>query len=195
MESRITHTHNHQTYTLQPIYLTPQRIDFQQLRPFLHQSALIFSSCGPFYSLPQPHPTPLQVITTREREGCLKGHRAKQNGRVRYTNSVTYECAIALKYFISFVHCLAASTVTTLLPKVIFTPSVEPNLCLPRARPHLLSPKSPFWPYGTHPFFPHAQTSSILSDPHYLCGSDPFLFQLSYAPLRLSSHIIISKKL
>ena len=46
---------------------------------------------------------------------------------------------------------------------------------------HLLSPQTPFWPYGTHPFFPHAQTIAILFDP--LCSLTPFIFQLSYAPL------------
>ena len=29
---------------------------------------------------------------------------------------------------------------------------------------HLLLPSTPFWPYGTHPFFPHSQNISKLSD-------------------------------
>ena len=43
---------------------------------------------------------------------------------------------------------------------------------------HLLPPSTPFWPYGSHPFFPHAQTISILSD--LLYSLTHFLFQLSY---------------
>ena len=46
---------------------------------------------------------------------------------------------------------------------------------------HLLSPSILFWPYDTHPFFPHAQTISILSDLLYLLTL--FIFQHSYAPL------------
>ena len=38
----------------------------------------------------------------------------------------------------------------------------------------LLPSTTPFWPYGTHPFFPHAQTISILSD--LLYSQIPFLF-------------------
>ena len=44
---------------------------------------------------------------------------------------------------------------------------------------HLLPTSTPFWPYDTHPFFPHAQTISILSD--LLYAPTPFQFQLSYA--------------
>ena len=46
---------------------------------------------------------------------------------------------------------------------------------------HLLPTSTPFQTYGTHPFFPHAQTISILSVMLY--SLTPFLFQLSNAPL------------
>ena len=46
---------------------------------------------------------------------------------------------------------------------------------------HLLPPSTPFRSYGTHPFYPHAHTISILTD--LLYSLTPFLFQLSYAPL------------
>ena len=49
---------------------------------------------------------------------------------------------------------------------------------------HLLPPSTPFWPYATHTFFPHAQTISILSD--LLYSFTPFLFQLSY----VTEHIV-----
>ena len=81
--------------------------------------------------------------------------------------------------------CRAASTVVatprlSLLPKAIFTPSIQPNLCLPRTRPPL-PPSTPFWSYGIHLFFPHAQTISILSDLLYslICFSIPALLRTS----------------
>ena len=46
---------------------------------------------------------------------------------------------------------------------------------------HWLRLSISFWPYGTHPFFPHAQTISILSD--LLYSLTPFLFQLFYMHL------------
>ena len=49
-------------------------------------------------------------------------------------------------------------------PQATFTPSIQRNLGLPRTRPWLISQSIPFWPYGTHPVFPQAQTISILSD-------------------------------
>ena len=47
---------------------------------------------------------------------------------------------------------------------------------------HLLLPSTTFWLYGTHTFFPHTQIISILSASLY--SLIPFIFQLSYAPLR-----------
>ena len=55
---------------------------------------------------------------------------------------------------------------------------------------HLLPPSTPFWPYGTHPFFTHALTISILSD--LLYSLTPFLFQL--ALLRTTSFITLSNR-
>ena len=52
---------------------------------------------------------------------------------------------------------------------------------------HLLPPSTPFWPYGTHPFFPHAQTISILSDLLYLLT--PFLLQLSWSSTKLELYL------
>ena len=54
-------------------------------------------------------------------------------------NSFSYICTRALHAFRSFAHCRAASTVTPLLPKATFTPSIQPNLRLPRTRPPLTS--------------------------------------------------------
>ena len=41
---------------------------------------------------------------------------------------------MALQSFLSFAHCSAASAVIPLLPKATFTPSIQPNLSLPRTR-------------------------------------------------------------
>ena len=46
---------------------------------------------------------------------------------------------------------------------------------------HLLPTSTAFWPHGNHPFLPHAQTTSILSDS--LGSLTSFLFLLSYGPL------------
>ena len=164
MSSQIKHTHSHQDNPKAPI---------------LDTWALIFSRCALFVVYPNcimwRHPSPLHVITTRAWEGGSKENSAKQK-LPRETHSVTYVCTRA-----SFVHCHATSTVIPLLPKATFTLSIQPNLCLPRTRPPLTSPSTPFWPYGIHPFFPHAQTISMLSDMLY--SLTPFLIQLPYAPL------------
>ena len=54
-------------------------------------------------------------------------------------NSIIYICTRALQSFLSFTHYRTASTVIPLLPKVIFTPSVQPNIGLPRTRLPLTS--------------------------------------------------------
>ena len=54
-------------------------------------------------------------------------------------NSLSYICTRALHSFRSFAHWRAASAVIPLLPKATFTPSIQPNLGLPRTRPPLTS--------------------------------------------------------
>ena len=55
-----------------------------------------------------------------------------------------YVCTRALHSFLSFAHCRAASTIIPLLPKPTFTPSIQPNLCLPsHIRPPLTSAINP----------------------------------------------------
>ena len=96
--------------------------------------ALIFGSCALFTVYHQPYPTPLQVITTRAREGGPKEHGAKQK-RLRETHSVNMYQGSSL-----FPIIRVASAVINLLPKATFTPSIQPNLGLPRTRPPLASP-------------------------------------------------------
>ena len=87
-------------------------------------------------------------------------------------NSFSYICTGVLH---SFTHCRAERPQSFLcctpppsqhrfsLTSVYLVPAI-----------HLLPPSTHFWPYGNHPFFPHAQTIPILSDPHY--SLTPFLF-------------------
>ena len=79
------------------------------------------------------HPYPLHVTTTRAREGGPKEYKGQT--KMAAWNSFSYICTRALHSFRSFAHCRAASTVIPLLPKATFTPSIQPNLGLPRTRP------------------------------------------------------------
>ena len=54
-------------------------------------------------------------------------------------NSFNYICTRALHSFRSFAHCHSASTVISLLPKATNTPSIQPNIRLPRTNPPLTS--------------------------------------------------------
>ena len=94
----------------------------------------------------------------KAREGGPKEHRAKQKWP-REANSVTYAPGLS-----TLSHNVAQ-------PKQLFlsrpTPSIQPNLSLPRTRPPLNSAINTLLVYSTHPFVPHAQTFSILSDLTY----------------------------
>ena len=74
---------------------------------------------------------------------------------------MSYICTRALHSLVSFVHRRAASIVIPQLPKAIFTTFFKPNFGVLAL--HLLPPSTPFWPYGTHPFFPLIRTSSFLT--------------------------------
>ena len=74
-------------------------------------------------------------------------------------NLFSYNCTRAHHSFLYFAHCPLASTVIPLLPKATFTPSIQPNLDLPRTRPPLISTISTFLAIRTHPFLPHTQTA------------------------------------
>ena len=94
----------------------------------LDNRALICSSCALF----TVYPTPLQVITTRPREGGPKEQRANQKWQ-RVTHSVTYATKLS-----TLSHLRAASTVIALLPKAIFTPSIQPTSYPPSTYYYLL---------------------------------------------------------
>ena len=93
-------------------------------------------------------------------------------------NSISNICTKTLHTLLSFAHCRAASTVIPLLPKPTFTRSTQPNLCLPRTRRPLTSPPTPFWPYGTHPFF-HMPKPSPYS---LICSTRQLSFYSSSPP-------------
>ena len=126
MSSQITHTHNHQDTPLSP-YTWLLILDFQYLRPFYSLSQLHHLTA----SLPSPCANHQSTEGRSERTQC--------QAKISAWNSFSYICTRALHSFRSFAHCRAASTVFSLLPKVTFTPSIQPNLGLPRTRPPLPS--------------------------------------------------------
>ena len=142
---------------------------------------LIFSSCALFTVyhnlIIKWHPTPLQVITTRAREGGPKEHREMQKWP-RETHSVT--CTRALHSFIFFVHWRVVSSVIPLLPKATFT-HLSSHLGLPRTRPPLTTAINTLVAIRYSSILSTCQTISTISDPLY--SQTPFIFQLSYAPL------------
>ena len=85
--------------------------------------------------------------------------RTQGQAKMAAWNSFIFICIRGLHFFRSSTHWSAASTVIPLLPKDTFTLSIQHNLGLPRTRP---PPSTPFWQYGTHQFFQHGQTISIL---------------------------------
>ena len=96
------------------------------------------------------------------------------------THSVRYAPGL---YTLSYLFCIVAQHLLSFLccprPSSHHPSSLTLVYLIPAL--HLLLPSTPFWPYGTHPLFPHAQIISILHDPLY--SLTLFLFQLSYAPL------------
>ena len=191
MSSQITHTHTH-TQSSRWLYVRVVSVSSVRVSPvanILDTWALIFSSCALFTVYPnrimQRHPSPLQVITTRAQEGGPKEHSAKQKWTPEM-HSVTYVprlstlsdlSRIVVQTPPSFLCCLRPPSHH---PSSLTSVSLVPVL-------HWLRPSTPFWPFGTHQFFPHAQTISILSDLLYSLTS--FLFQLSYTHLFIPNSI------
>ena len=111
------------------------------------------------------------MITTRAREGGPKEHRAKQKWQ-RETRSVTYVPGLSTLSDLSRIntqphrHSSVAPRPPSHHPSSLTSVSLVPAF-------HLLPLPTPFWPYDTHPFFPHDQTISILSD--LLYSLTPFL--------------------
>ena len=71
----------------------------------------------------------------------MEGQSERTQGQANMAawNSFSYICTRALHAFRSLAHCRSAFGVIPLLPKATFTPSIQPNLGLPRTRPPLNS--------------------------------------------------------
>ena len=147
MSSRITRT---------------QSSNIHPLAHLLDTCALIFSLMNPFYSLSQPHHVTASHLSPGDNRRSMGGWsertQGQQNGRQKLIR--LYICTRALHSFLSFAHCRVAPTVIPLLPKATFTPSIHLTSVYLVPVLHLLPPLTPFWPYGTHPFFPHARIIS-----------------------------------
>ena len=166
MSSQIKHTHT--------------VIKIHPLAHILDTWALIFSSralCTVYPNrIMSRHPSPLHVITTRAWEGVPKEHSAKQKWP-RKTHSVTYVPGLSTLSDLSRIVGKPPPSFPCCLRPPSYHPSSLTSVSLLPV-PHWLRPSTPIWPNGTHPFFPHAQTISILSD--LLYSLTPFLFQLSW---------------
>ena len=127
--------------------------------------ALIFSSCALVTN-------PLQVMTTMARLGSQKEHFTKQEKWPCETQSVAYAPGLSLFSIFLPLSCSLHRHSSCPRPPSHHPFSPTSVYLIPILR--LLPPSTPFWPYGTHQFFPHAQTISILSD--LLYSLTPFIF-------------------
>ena len=125
------------------------------------------------------HQTFSRESTSREVDSFIVGPFDSLSQPHHATHSVTYIPGLSSPSDLS--ESIRASTVFPLLPTatlilwtILTSVSLAPAI-------HLLPPSTPFWPYGTPPFFPHPQTITIFSALSY--SLTPFLFQLSYASL------------
>ena len=66
-----------------------------------------------------------------------RSKRTQGQAKMATWNSFSYICTRALHSFRSFVHCPSACTIIPQLPMATFTPSIQPNLSLPRTCPPL----------------------------------------------------------
>ena len=124
----------------------------------LDTCTFIFRSCELFTD----YPNHIMYQSCRAWEGGPKEHKAKQKCPCE-THSVTY--VSGLSTLSDLLHIVMQSPLSLLCcpmppshrPSSLTSVSLVPTL-------HLLLPSTPFWQYGAHPFFPHAQTIAILSD-------------------------------
>ena len=107
-------------------------------------------------------------------EGCSKEHSVKQKWP-RETHSVTFVPGLST---LSGLSRIVAQPPPWLLccPRPPSHHPSNPTSVSLVPFPHWHRPPTPIWPYGTHPFFPHAQTIPTLSD--LLYSLTLFLFRL-----------------
>ena len=98
----------------------------------LDTSTLIFSSYGLFTVYPnrimQQQPTPLLVITTIAQEGSPKEHRPSKDGYIKLKHLHMHQGSPLFPIFCALSCSLHHHSS---VPKATFTPSMQPNLCLP----------------------------------------------------------------
>ena len=150
-------------------YTRHMRLDFHKLRPL--------------YSFPQRH----YVTASHPSPGDNPPERGRD---VRKNAGPCKNCSVKLKS----TYAPGLSTRSN-LSHIVSQPPPS-FLCCPSSPSHhtssltsvyhvpdlrLLPPSTPFWPYGTHPFFPHAQTISILSE-HFISTTFTFLLSALLIP-------------
>ena len=113
-------------------------IKIHPLAHILDTWALIFSSCA-LFSLSQPHHVTASLPSWYHQSMRGLYERTQGQAKMAAWNSFSYICTRALHAFRSLSQSLAAFTVIPLLPTATFTPSIQPNLGLPRTRPPLTS--------------------------------------------------------
>ena len=191
----------HQGWVVMSSQITHTIIKIHPLAHLLDTWALIFSSCSIFTVYPKRimwrHPSTLQVITTRAREGDSKEHSAKQKWP-RETHSVTYVPGFSTLSNLSRIVAQPPLSILCCLRPPSHQPSSLTSVSFVPVL-HWLRPSTPFWPYGTHPFFPHAQTISILwsallanslSIPALLRTSSFLTLSIRDTPTKLLKHFI-----
>ena len=132
----------HQGWVVMPSQITHIHtiIKIHPLAHLLDSWASIFSSLPFFYILSQPHHVTTSLPSPGDNHQITGGRseRTRCQAKMATWNSFSYICTRALHSFRSLAHCRAASVIS-LLPKATFTPSIQPNLGLPRTRPPLTS--------------------------------------------------------
>ena len=103
-----------------------------------------FSAVTPFLQF-----TPTTSHATASHPSLGDNHQSMGGGKRRQgqqkwpreTHSISYALGLSTLPYLSRIvaHCRAASTVILLMPKATFTPSIQPNISLPRTRPPLTS--------------------------------------------------------
>ena len=144
--SQITHTQSSNIHPLAHILDT---------YPLMFSSSMYsFHSLSQQHHVTASHPSP--VITPEHGRAVRKNTGPSKNGSVKLIQLYMYQGSplfSILRALSRIIH------VIPLLHKATFNQSVQPNIGLPRTRPHLLPSSTPFRPCGTRPFFQHAQTT------------------------------------
>ena len=142
--------------------------------------ALIFNSCDFFSVYPdriiQRHSILIGYKDGERERAVQKKIRTKHNCHVKHNQLNIHQGSPTHP-----IPLHSASTIILLLSKVTFTPSIQPNLCLPHTLITLASAINTS---------PRVQTISVLSDPLYPLTK--FIFKHIYAPLHSQLYPCVS---